>query len=52
VLRGTGDLNTIQQDSDYHKLSWSSDATSNYVKICGNNNDPLHANKVREVNYS
>lgn len=49
-VAGVG-LDTTQQNSDNHKLSWSPDSTSNYVKICGNNNDPLHANKVREVNY-
>jgi hypothetical protein len=49
-VAGVG-LDTTQQNSDYHKLSWSPDSTSNYVRICGNNSDPLHANKVREVNY-
>ena len=49
-VAGVG-LDTSQENSGYHKLTWGPDAASSYVKVCGSNSDPLHAKKVREVNY-
>jgi hypothetical protein len=49
-VAGVG-LDTSQENSGYHKLTWGPDGASSYVKVCGSNSDPLHAKKVREVNY-
>jgi hypothetical protein len=44
-------LDTSQQNSTSYKFTIRPDAQAEYILVCGNNNTPLEASKVREVRY-
>ncbi len=49
-LVGVG-LEAQQKNSRIHKVKYLLDRDSKFMKLCGNDNDPVHATLVREVDY-